>query len=140
MAVGTCPAVRSSSVSLPIAVTICESPNVKPVDVRTTQARCPQAHRRNNNRPEQNKKCVTHVAGQNCYPCPRLLRGGYNQHCGCFQFDAGKSGSKTPDFWNLRAEAGSRAVHRRHPPPCPSPTWGEGTVWRAPSQLLCREL
>src|SRR5258707_14195632 len=75
MAVGTCPTVRSSSVSLPIAVTICESPNVKPVDVRTTQARCPQAHRRsNNNRPEQNKKCVTHVAGQNCYPCPRLLK------------------------------------------------------------------
>src|SRR5258705_1314879 len=73
MAVGTCPTVRSSSVSLHIAVTICESPNVKPVDVRTTQARCPQAHRRNNNRPEQNKKCVTHVAGQNCYPCPRLL-------------------------------------------------------------------
>src|SRR6266576_3240590 len=63
MAVGTCSTVRSSSVSLPIAVTICESPNVKPVDVRTTQARCPQAHRRNNNRPEQNKKCVTHVPG-----------------------------------------------------------------------------
>src|SRR5437016_10550878 len=75
MAVGTCPTVRSSSVSLPIAVTVCESPNVEPVDAWTTQARCPQAHRRsNNNRPEQNEKCVTHVAGQSCYPCPRLHR------------------------------------------------------------------
>src|SRR6266478_1941849 len=30
------------------------------------------------------------------------------------------------------------ASHRvlcRHPSPCPSPTWGEGTVWHAPSQL-----
>src|SRR3954462_14772624 len=73
MAVGTCPTVRSCSVSLPIAVTVCKSPSAEPVDVWTTQARCPQAHRRsNNNRPEQNEKCVTHVAGQNCYPCPRL--------------------------------------------------------------------
>src|SRR6266545_2826710 len=77
MAVGTCPTVRSSSVSLPIAVTVCKSPSAEPVDVWTTQARCPQAHRRsNNNRPEQNEKCVTHVAGQICYPCPRLHSEG----------------------------------------------------------------
>src|SRR5262245_51426730 len=30
------------------------------------------------------------------------------------------------------------AQHCRHPPPCPSPAWGEGTVWHAPSQLKQR--
>src|SRR5436853_7442437 len=36
-----------------------------------------QAHRPNNNsRPERNGKCVTHVPGQNCHPCSRLLSEG----------------------------------------------------------------
>src|SRR5262245_49980750 len=30
----------------------------------------------------------------------------------------------------------SCSVLRGHPPPCPSPTGGEGTVWRVPSQLM----
>src|SRR6266849_5611491 len=66
---------RSRLVSLLIAATVCANPSGRPVDVWTTQARCPQVHRPNNNRrkAEQNEKCVTHVVGQNCYPCPRLL-------------------------------------------------------------------
>jgi hypothetical protein len=51
-----------------------------------------------------------------------------------------KCRSEIPDFQNLRAEAASRSVPCRHPPPCPSPAWGEGTVWRASSQLFSREL
>src|SRR5258705_11668898 len=41
------------------------------------------------------------------------------------------------DPTNIRSRflSSSRLVFHRHPPPCPSPTWGEGTVWRAPSQL-----
>src|SRR5262245_57633208 len=49
-----------------------------------------------------------------------------------------KRHSKTPYLQNLRAKAASRTVRRRHPPPCPSPAWGEGTVWHAPSQLTQR--
>src|SRR5262249_17805473 len=78
MAAGARSTVRSCWVSLPMTAIACKSPNpnAEPVDVWTTQARCPQAHRfSNSNRAEQNEKCVTHVAGQNCYPCPRLLRG-----------------------------------------------------------------
>src|SRR5262245_58802642 len=74
MAAGARSTVRSCWVSLPMTAIACKSPNAEPVDVWTTQARCPQAHRfSNSNRTEQNEKCVTHVAGQNCYPCPRLL-------------------------------------------------------------------
>src|SRR5580700_6808577 len=46
----------------------------------TLKKRCPHANRpnnknnnkNNNRRAEQNKKCVTHVIGQKCYPCRRL--------------------------------------------------------------------
>src|SRR2546428_6336788 len=70
---------RSRSALLPMAATACESPNAEPVDMWTTQGRCPHAHRLNSSRPEQNEKCVTHVAGQNCHPCPRLLKRGREQ-------------------------------------------------------------
>ena len=54
-------------------MTTFENLNTAPVDVWTTQERCPQAHRSNNNRPEQNRNCVTYVVGLNCYLCRRLL-------------------------------------------------------------------
>src|SRR4029453_13572430 len=46
-----------------------------------------------------------------------------------------KCRSKTFDCQKLRAETASRAVRYRHPSPCPSPTWGEGTLWRRSSRL-----
>src|SRR5215217_8970763 len=51
--------------------------SARPVDLWTTRRRVAhRVHRRSSSsRPEQNEKCVTHVAGQKCYPCPRLLRG-----------------------------------------------------------------
>jgi putative transposase len=76
---GRSPTDRSClALSLMTPAIACASRNVAAVDLWTTQARCPQAHSisSNNSRPEQNGKCVTHVSGQNCYPCPRLLRGG----------------------------------------------------------------
>jgi hypothetical protein len=59
-----------------MVTTACESHDqqTEPVDLWTTQTRCPQPHTRNNStRAEQSEKCVTHVAGQKCYPCPRSL-------------------------------------------------------------------
>jgi len=37
-------------------------------------ARCRQVHSPNNNKPERNENCVTHVAGLKCYLCRRLLK------------------------------------------------------------------
>jgi hypothetical protein len=39
----------------------------------TTLGVAHRVHTLNNNRPEQNENCVTHVPGQICYLCPRLL-------------------------------------------------------------------
>ena len=50
-------------------------PKRKPVDLWTTRRGVAhKAHRPSNNRPERNENCVTHVVGQNCYPCRRLLK------------------------------------------------------------------
>src|SRR5262249_1515589 len=75
---------RSSLASSLMAATVCANPSAKPVDLWTTRRRVAhRVHRHNNSsRPEQTEKCVTHVPGQNCYPCPRLLRakrGGWGQ-------------------------------------------------------------
>src|ERR1700731_1556797 len=87
MAAGASTTGRSHSESSRIVTTVCASPS-GPVDVWRTQGGSPQVHRpnssknRSNNRnskrsrPEQNEKCVTYVAGQKCYRCRRLLRGG----------------------------------------------------------------
>src|SRR4029453_16743831 len=40
-----------------------------------------------------------------------------------------------PLLSSLFAALASLAAFYRPPPPCPPPTWGEGTVRRAPSQL-----
>src|SRR6266704_5391779 len=59
-----------------MAAIVCASQSARPVDLWRTLTGSPQAHRPNNSnsRAEQNEKCVTHVAGQNCHPCSRLLR------------------------------------------------------------------
>src|SRR5947209_14314558 len=64
---------RSRSARSPTTTTVFENPNDSPVDMWTMQAHRPQAHRTNNNRPEQNRNCVTYVVGQKCYLCRRLL-------------------------------------------------------------------
>src|SRR5947209_5985258 len=64
---------RSRSARSPTTTTVFENPNDSPVDIWTMQAHRPQAHRTNNNRPEQNRNCVTYVVGQKCYLCRRLL-------------------------------------------------------------------
>src|ERR1700719_1111833 len=87
MAAGASTTDRSPSEPSRIVTTVCASPS-RPVDVWRTQGGSPQVHRPNNSsknrssnrnskrsRPEQNEKCVTHVAGQKCYPCRRLLTG-----------------------------------------------------------------
>src|SRR5436190_1268715 len=59
-----------------MAAIVCANRKSQPVDMWTTQVRCPHAHRLNNNRSktraEKKEKCVTHVVGQKCYPCRRL--------------------------------------------------------------------
>src|SRR5436190_12314982 len=61
-----------------MAPTVCANPSLIPVDLWTTRSRVAhRVHSSSNNsssRAEQNEKCVTHVSGQNCYPCPRLLK------------------------------------------------------------------
>src|SRR3954451_11799445 len=75
---------RLRSVSSFMAATVCANPSVMPVDLWPTRRRVAhRVHRLNNSsssRAEQNEKCVTHVAGQNCYPCPRLLSGAVVAH------------------------------------------------------------
>src|SRR5882762_8888619 len=58
--------------------------------------------------------------------------GGYNRH-GIFLLS--ETQRMLPRFLGLCARVPLRLVLHRHPPPCPSPAWGEGTVWHAPSQL-----
>src|SRR5437588_10519020 len=68
---------RSRSARSPTTTTVFENPNDSPVDMWTMQAHRPQAHRTNNNRPEQNRNCVTYVVGQKCYLCRRLLSASH---------------------------------------------------------------
>src|SRR5262245_6448890 len=80
---------------------------------------------------------------ERCHSVPSPLAGegkggGYNKHSGCFHPMSDKCRSKTSDFRNLRAQRASRAVRYRHPPPCPSPARGEGTVCLGSSHLLRR--
>jgi hypothetical protein len=67
----------SVAAGMPTATTVCENQTATPVDLSTTLRVAHRVHSRNSNnssnRPEQNQKCVTHVPGQNCYLCRRLL-------------------------------------------------------------------
>src|SRR4030088_383515 len=67
---------RSCLAPSPIRTTASANPNAPAVDLWTTLRVAHRVHRRNNNRPERNENCVTHVVGQNCYLCRRLLRRG----------------------------------------------------------------
>src|ERR1700688_920013 len=64
---------RSRLAQLHLTATGCESPNEEAVDLWTTLRVAHRVHSLNNNRPERNENCVTHVVGLNCYLCPRLL-------------------------------------------------------------------
>src|SRR5690348_12013760 len=64
---------RSCLARLRIAATGYANPNARAVDLRTTLRVALRAHSPRNNRPERNENCVTHVAGQICYLCCRLL-------------------------------------------------------------------
>src|SRR5712691_9886320 len=77
MAAGSCASARSSSASSTIAASACKNPSPRPVDLWITLAGYPQPHRPNShhNRDERNRKTVTHLVGQTCYLCRRLLRG-----------------------------------------------------------------
>ena len=67
----------SRSASSPMATTACASPNPPAVDLWTTLRVAHRVHspRSRNTRPEQSENRVTHVVGQICYLCSRLLRG-----------------------------------------------------------------
>src|SRR5690349_22312177 len=67
---------RSRSARSVTALTAYASPNARAVDLRTTLCVAHRVHSPNNNRPERNENCVTHVVGQKCYPCSRLLKVG----------------------------------------------------------------
>src|SRR5258708_39624737 len=67
---------RSCLARSPVVAIACESPNEQAVDLWTTLRVAHRVHSLNNNRPERNGNCVTHVVGQICYLCLRLLRGG----------------------------------------------------------------
>src|SRR5689334_17264821 len=70
---------RSRSARSVTALTAYASPNARAVDLRTTLCVAHRVHSPNNNRPERNENCVTHVVGQKCYPCSRLLGGWGSQ-------------------------------------------------------------
>src|SRR5580692_7001969 len=76
MAAGAPTTARSHLASSRIAAIASANPNKVPVDLWTTKSVAHKAHRHSNsssNQDEQNEKSVTYVAGQKCYPCPRLL-------------------------------------------------------------------
>ena len=52
---------------------IAKTKTQKAVDLWTTLRVAHRVHSLNNNRPERNENCVTHVVGLNCYLCSRLL-------------------------------------------------------------------
>ena len=83
-------------------------------------------------------------SGATAFPPPmwgRDREGGTTGTAVVFNSMPGKSGSKTPDFWNLRTEAGSRAVRCRHPPSLSLPHMGGGNrVARAFATSLSRTL
>src|SRR5690242_7768842 len=83
---------RSRSARSVTALTAYASPNARAVDLRTTLCVAHRVHspNNNNNRPERNENCVTHVVGQKCYPCSRLLREGVPH-------DELSPGTPTPD-------------------------------------------
>src|SRR5689334_4829914 len=72
---------RSCSARSAIALTDCVSPKAseRAVDLWTTPSVAHKVHSPNNNRPERNENCVTHVVGQKCYLCLRLLRVGVSR-------------------------------------------------------------
>ena len=47
---------------------------------------------RSSNRPERNENCVTHVVGQTCYPCSRLLTGALSKMCEFRRRASGREG------------------------------------------------
>ena len=67
---------RSFSARSPMAAIACASPNPPAVDLWTTLRVAHRVHSlsSSNIRPERNRNCVTHVVGQICYLCFRLLR------------------------------------------------------------------
>ena len=67
---------RSFSARSPMAAIACASPNPPAVDLWTTLRVAHRVHSlsSSNIRPERNRNCVTHVIGQICYLCFRLLR------------------------------------------------------------------
>src|SRR5262245_2456127 len=111
---------RSSLASSLMAATVCANPSAKPVDLWTTRRRVAHSvHRHNNSsRPEQNEKCVTHVPGQNCYPCPRLLR---------------VRGKRLSIAWFPLTRLASR--RQRSARKSTSPRWGEVNLWHTSSPL-----
>src|SRR5215212_2733598 len=70
---GRLPTVRSCSAPSPIGATNYENQR-RAVDLGTTLRVAPRVHSPNNNKPERNENCVTHVVGLKCYLCHRLLR------------------------------------------------------------------
>ncbi len=73
---------RSFSARSPMAAIACASPNPPAVDLWTTLRVAHRVHSlsSSNIRPERNRNCVTHVIGQICYLCFRLLNipGGFD--------------------------------------------------------------
>src|SRR5260370_9862904 len=65
---------RSYLAPSPIKTIASANPNAEAVDLWTTRRVAHRVHSLNNNRPERNENCVTHVVGLNCYLCPRLLK------------------------------------------------------------------
>src|SRR5712671_6903704 len=64
---------RSYLAPSPIKTIASANPNAPAVDLWTTLRVAHRVHSLNNNRPERNGNCVTHVVGQICYLCLRLL-------------------------------------------------------------------
>src|SRR5436190_22145836 len=77
MAAGSSASARSRSGLSITAAIACANPSQPPVDLWITPTGYPLPHRPNNhsNSYEQNRKTVTHVVGQTCHPCRRLLTG-----------------------------------------------------------------
>src|SRR5271169_5580679 len=107
MAVGRSPTDPSCSASSPTATTVCANQNPTPVDLWTTLRVAHRVHRRtsNSSRAEQNQKCVTHVPGQNCYLCRRLLRVRGFGRCKFFCESRTPSSCPSPPSARLRASS-----------------------------------
>src|SRR5260370_40361453 len=94
---------RSYLAPSPIKTIASANPNAPAVDLWTTRRVAHRVHSLNNNRPERNENCVTHVVGLNCYLCPRLLMASRRSEGASLVFGGSTLSPCGPEYVGFRS-------------------------------------